>query len=424
MTRKIPLWTAGVLILIASGIWVQYRVRANRDEAAFREQLRLARSEGLPTNGAEFAATVKPAAPEENAAQFYRELRPLMKAVGNFSDAEIAFLRDPSPQNFVSAQAFIRRGKPVLELVDQASVRPRCWFDRNWSDGVAVLMPEFADLKSGAKLLGLRGSVAAHEGRESDALANAHKIFAVSKHAGEEGTMISALVSLAIYVIGMNRIADWALLHPASPAYRQALATALKSIPQPDIRRENREQLMNVLSLIELTLTNAGRDKLGLRDEDLPTGPNLFAFFLSQPKAKISIVKAERDVWAALELPPNERSKAIADAVGRRNMSLLSFPVAAKLYDQLSGGQDNGDEDLLTARESMVKRYQIAYTAVQRAISKGTVARSIPTSDLKSPTDGKPLTYSFDGIQMVISVDGPDPSKPWRLKIPADPYKR
>ena len=421
--RKPLFWIAVVCCLIAGGTWVRYRILANQDDADYKAQIRLARAEGLPTNAAEFAATIRPAPPAENAARFYRDLRPLIKPIGNFSDVEIAFLRDPSQQKLRSAQACLRRGENVLKLVDTATKLPRCWFDRNWSDGPAVLLPELADMKSAAKLLGLRGSIAANEGKESSALANAHQIFVIAKHAGEEGTSLSALVSLAIYVIGMNRIATWAVLDPSSRTYRDELVRALNSIPQPDLRRENRDQLMMILSLIDLSLTKSGRESLGLKEEELPTGPNLVSILLSQPKARVAIVKAERDYWAALELPPKERTSAISDAVMRRNMALLAFPIAARLYDQLSSGQDDNGRDEISTRYDVLKRYQIAYTAVLRSLSNGGVTRKITTSDLKSPNDGQPLTYSFDGKQMVITLAGPVTGTPWRLRIPPDAPK-
>jgi hypothetical protein len=44
------------------------------------------------------------------------------------------------------------------------------------------------------------------------------------------------------------------------------------------------------------------------------------------------------------------------------------------------------------------------YEALIRALTEKSIPKTIRTSDLKSPFDGKPISYRFDGRQIVISV--------------------
>ena len=419
MKRKILLWTAGVLILIAVGIWLQYRIRTNRDEADLQEQLRLARAEGIPTNAAEFAATIQPAAPSENAAPLYRRLKPLLKPLGDFPAAQTALLLRPSARTLVTARDLVRQAKVPLGIIDEAAGLPRCWFDRDWADGPAVLFPEYADMKSAAKLLALRGSVAAAEGEVTHAIEDAHEIFVISRHAGEEGTVLSALMAETIHATGMRALGAWCIIHSSTFPYREALARAVKERPPPDLRRESRDELWTVLTVVDWSLTHTGRDKLGLKQDDLPSPLNPFEIFLSQPRARITIVKAERDASAALKLPHAKMTNARSEAQMRRDEALMAFPVAASVYTGLGM-----DTDWVERREPDWHARQLECTALVRALPGGGVARSIKTSDLRSPYDGKPLTYVFDGKQIRITIDGSDPASPMHLTIPPDELKR
>ena len=419
MKRKTFLWVAGSVVLIVIGVALQYRIRASRDELDLQEQLRLARAEGLPTNAVEFMATIEPASPAENAAPLYRHLKPLLRQIGDTQAITNAFLRHPTSTNLFTARRLLTKAKPALDIIDQAAALPRCWFDRNWSEGLATLLPEYADMKAASRLLALRGSIAAADSNEAGALSNGQEILQISKHSGEEGTELSALVSEAIYLIDLHALADWCVLYPTIGAYRGALEKALKAQPRPNLRRETRDRLWNVLSIIDLSLTKGGRRDLGLKEDDVPVGPNLFSVILSQAKARTAIVHAERDYWATLKLPHDQRGPRLEDAKTREGMNLLAFPVAAQIHYQLGVGDDHVQD-----REPDWQARQLEYTAVLRALPSGAVARSIKTSDLKSPYDGKPLTYRFDGEQIHITINGSDPSSPTRLTIPPDELKR
>src|SRR5665213_797020 len=184
MKPKTIVWSivAAILFLVAA-ILAWKRVVANREATEYQEQLNLARSEGLPTTAAEFAATIAPAKPEENAAPLYRELPAAFKPLGDFPTTEAKLLNDPSAKNLAAAKAVIQNAKACFAIIDEATAKPKCWFNRDWSDGAAVLLPEYASLKEAAKLLAMRGTVAADEGRVGDALKDAAEIIRLSRHA-------------------------------------------------------------------------------------------------------------------------------------------------------------------------------------------------------------------------------------------------
>lgn len=418
MKRKVGLWVVGIGVLL-SGVVVLLCLRvAARDRRDLQEQLRLAKADGLPTDAAEFAATIKPAAPAENAASLYRSLARFRESVDYPRSIQEELFTHPCPTSLAAAIGRIERDKEFLSVVDKAAAKPRCWFDRNWSDGVAVLMPEFADMKKGALEVGLRGSVAAAEGRVKDALADANEMLAISKHAGEEDTEISALVEQAIYVIAMRELAMWSFQHRDRPEYCRALRSALKSFPKPNVLVEKRGVLLEVLSAIDLTATHQGRAKLGLGDHEDSAASALLAFFISKARARVDIVKAERDYWNALKLPRNERTPKLADAEARLYRGLLAFPTAGRTYEMLTSGQNDSGEDDISEREDQWRAEEVEYTALGRALSSRAIPSSIKTSDLINPWTGGELHYDFDGRRIQISLVRPGDVEPLGLWIP------
>jgi hypothetical protein len=117
----------------------------------------------------------------------------------------------------------------------------------------------------------------------------------------------------------------------------------------------------------------------------------------------------------ALAEPPAKREDLLNAANLLMGTALLAYPVAAKLYD-VSFMDPNEREKTWSARK-------LARVAAVRALCGATIPKSIQTNDLLSPYTGKPLTYSFDGKQIAISVAVIDPEGatiPQTLKIPPD----
>ncbi|HTQ08588.1 MAG TPA: hypothetical protein VMI31_00810 [Fimbriimonadaceae bacterium] len=420
---KKRIWLAiGVLVVVAALVeFIVTKIHANQDAAALAEQLRLARAEGLPTTGQEFAASIQTAAPAENAGPLYKGLQAMFRTAeetptGKLDPVQLQLdvLFHPSPKSLTRARTFLADRKKILDAVDRATALPKCWFDRDWSIGpAAVPFTEFAFMKGAAKLLALRASLAAAENRPADALADFARLRVLARHAACEPTIISIMVGRAIDAIALQALAECALACPSERrGFDDALSSQVGSLAAPNLKDEHREDLVDMLSLIDLCATPEGRKKVGIREEDIGAAARIFPMLLSQPKARIEIVKEERVIWDALDLPPKQASPIIRGATQRRDMALLAFPVAAQIYDMLGSGEEPTPLDRLNAWQAEKERY----TAVAKALSGPAIPRSIRTSDLSSPYDGKALSYRFDGRQIVVTVSGLENA----LKIPPD----
>jgi hypothetical protein len=415
MKGRVWLWPVGIVAVLAVTVLIAERIGKKREDDALREQLRLARQEGIPTTAVEFAAQIKPVPPEQNAAQFYREL-------GKLKDDLRKDLADPYPVQDASLardKKFVAGAGKLYNLVDQATKRPHCWFDRDWNQGYMTLFPEYAYMKSAARLLMIRGSVEASEGDSQGAAKDVKEVFAIGRHLDEDPTVIAYLVHVAVTQIAVEAVTTWSMKHRNEPLYRELLADGVNQLPKPDMRRLYSGDLYCLLSAIDKMSTRQGRREFGLKDDDGPSlAQQAILKMASRGKGKPDIVKAFRAVWSALPRPMAERDPLLEKAGLGLDQSLMAFPYAYEVIHALGGSPMYIDLEALSISD---RQRDIA---LLRAISQNPIPPRIKTSDLLSPYDGKPLSYSFDGKQIRITTsaapsDEENP-KPRVYKTPPD----
>lgn len=408
-------WILGVGLLLVTTPFVVMTVGRLRGGVALQEQLRLARSEGIPTSAEEYAATIRPAKPEENAASIYRGFVKMPRVRTDAMKLEESLLEAPGPKTLGLAIANLKANQGGIDLIDQAVERPHCWFDRDWAEGAAVLMPELAYMKGAAGLLGLRGTVASFQGQHQAAIGEAEKMAKIADHVGEEGHSISQSVQASMHYQVVLHLATWASLHPDRPEYRRALSDAIRKFPIRNAKREHAADLYQLLSFIDLTATSEGRAKIGLTDPNASVAEWFVPMFVSQANARVDLVKAERRLWT--EYTSETPNPATIQAIqGDRSRALFAFATASAVYEALT------DEDASTYDPRQLKARLLRYTALLRALEGGTIAPTISTKDLLSPVDGKPLAYRFDGKEIVIEVSGI--SEPLKIPVRAGKYLR
>lgn len=388
------------------------------DEAELQNELRIARSEGLPTSAAEFAATIPSAKPSENAAPIYhRDENKFHFPVDPWMlSQEITFR--PSPKTLAEARRLLQTARGLLADLDKAANLPRCWFDWDYSKGPALLFTDLIGMKDGARLLALRCAFAAERGDVRGTLADSRRIFVMAKHAGEPGFTICALVDQNIYATGVRQLASFVFKHPANPEYLDALKQAIKNLPRIDLRRVRRGWLFSDLWWTDRKWTKDEVRELGAGPSE---GVPIIAPNAHVARAKAEIVRARLADWAALKLPAAERTLVLNRMQQEIQSAFKTFPASASVYfPMIQTGESEGEEtnDL----DNAWKLGQVEYAALLRAFNGGRVQRSIKTSDLLSPFNSHPITYSFNGTQLAIGVpDGSEdhPGPRW-LKIPPD----
>ncbi len=421
MKRKVLSGCFGVVaFLVVIACIAKYagdRREAALNKTALNKELALARAEGLPTTWQEFAATIKPAKPEENAAKYYQQLRShrIKKTTDPEKlDAELNLSRTI---NAVAAmKSFLAKNSISLELADQATSLPRCWFDRDWSLGPAVLLPELADMKQLAKLVLYRADVAAAEGRVGDAINDANRARMIGSHAAEEGTLIDDLVGVSIHAYCLHHVALWRVAQPKVQQYRELSEELLRSYPKVNLQKANLNLLIWVRDIVEMSESEDGLRRLGVKKEYVASNESLIKLLINPDRARVDIALSSREIWEALGLTPVARKPKIEVARQKLMLSLVCFPTASSVVGAF--GSDDAKYDFL---DEQLEAQRLCEVALSRALSSGTIPKTIKTDDLKSPYDSKPIEYKFDGRQIVITASCTDPDNgPKPIKLPSD----
>lgn len=368
---------------------------------------------------AEFTALIKPAKPAENAAPLYRHLKGLWKSGDDPAQATEALVFFPSEKSRAAARDMVAKDGAYLKIVDEATDRPRCWFNRDWSLGYAVLLPEYAEMKRASRALGLRASLAVDRGDDAEALRDIDRIFRIAEHSGEEPIEIADLVKQSIYTLGCNYLAWWTYMDHGKAVFLDRLNRAIRTHPRLDARLAQLSEPYMLLGFLDDFETDEGRRRVGIKESDIPKLLVVMSAFQNKTLGRTRIVEAARRYQAAFALPPAQRDAAQASALAERDRGLAAFPVAADVYEKLNSGIEDRPT---SAIEKNSLAWEQAFTAEARALRHYPVPKSIPTGDLKSPFDGTPLTYSFDGKQIVIQVSRETSfdSGPITRKIPPD----
>lgn len=401
MTRRNPVLMAfGAMAVLALAMVSLNAVRADQGRAELNEQLRLARTEGLPTTWEEFAATLPRPAPDQNAAPIYQQLHEFYARKGHAGPKATTLAQDAifgeAVWNQSEGAAFVESFAHVMKLADEANRFPDYRPDRRPS--VFLLDRCALDMRDLGRLYSLRGSVAARKGDPVRAIADAHRVFRVARHMGQIPEMLARMLGQTTYRQGVLDLAYWAFTHPDRPEYAVELHRAVANFPDLDLRMDFAGDLLACLDLFDTSMTPRGRQSLGLKDTSVSPMEILLRATTSENKAKAKIVKAEREFWAALPNGTPNQSAKIAAARSHLADALAAYPTASQVILMLLPNANN--------RLETWPQTKLELTALDRAFSGGRIQRTIRTNDLISPFDGKPLRYHYDGKQMTISLGG------------------
>jgi len=413
--NRIPIYLVGTAVTLLAFSLIAVFVSRKHDRDALERELKLAHDEGIPATWAEFASGIAKSPPEKNSAEFYRLLmQRKMKRPEEKLSAELAIR--PNPKVISDASKWVEDHRSEYNLIERATDRPFCWFDRDWSKGMAVLMPELATMKSCAYLLAFRSSLEAAMNKDQLAVADLHRAMKVADHAGQETTMISALVREASYSIALTKFALLCYQYPTRTIYQREMEQAVKNYPIPNILQITRDKCLEVRSMIELCRTPEGRKDLGLKDDDQSKLEHVIPLVVSQRKADIEIVKACRQMYEACKLSAKDRTQPYADARDRLYKSMIAYPTAYDIYSKLV--YDDSGEAMLD-QEALA--HQIKYAATLQFLKSNRIKGPFKVTGLKSPFDGSPITCSFDGKQIDVEVSGGSTDNGARyLKTPTD----
>ena len=217
-----------ILAVAHAGLNIYASVLLNRELAAIREK-------GEPLKFIEMAPPPVPEA--ENAAPLYRKAAAARQLKG-VEEQEISYTLNPEKQKSLGqklpSQARVReilgRHQKALALVREAAARPLCRFDSSWENTkmpYAILYPQYAEMRSLARLLCVQALQDARDGNSAAALENIRAVYRMSNHVNSDTILISFLVARAIEMIGDNALAKVLEIQPQQAAQARAFEASL-----------------------------------------------------------------------------------------------------------------------------------------------------------------------------------------------------
>lgn len=371
-----------------------------RDERLLKWQLTLARSEGIPTTVEEFLKLTPPFPEDQNAAPFYKKLQTVRPQL-----RELSSQKTISEKEIEEAKQTVESSRELFEILDAATARRHCRFDRDWKMGMAVMYPELSDIRFGVTALGLRASVAAYSGRHDLAIQDIEKMKTVAQHLGEEPFEIQGIVQSVLQSITLAKIRDLSYAFRDEPSYRSLLTKEVSQLPAVPIalsKRKHLYELVNILVSIEHFKDPEFYKQAGLIEDQLPPNQEVFLKVMSEPESKVKLVAGFRKLWAAfgaLEANPSmsraEFAKLVEPAEFEMTQGFLRHLAIYKLYTAFQDGSKVEELDLF-------RRQQNEWKALARGLGEPQIAEKIKIDDLISPFDGKPIRYSYDGKRILI----------------------
>ncbi|MEQ1824059.1 MAG: hypothetical protein ABL949_16235 [Fimbriimonadaceae bacterium] len=401
--RKLWPWVLGLAVV---GIAGAIRYNAVRNDAELAEQLRLAWAEGIPTNAEQMATFYPPIDSAKNAAPYYSALFGKGNPRGYKELSEV--LAFPSPKTIAAAEAVLKANSLWLSVGDRAVTFPLCQFYCDWRQGSAMYLPEVRVIERLSDLYELRAASAAARHDPKAAIGDIRRMLIIADHASNAGFFKDCYSGRMRFAKALELLAFFAFEITPHRPYLDELRRVVKNFPAFDLKRELRDSLFYSLSALELYYSPSGREKLGLKPDDVRTEDHIFQALVSLKATKISLLKRGRAVWHATEKSRHERVTYSDTEITFGPWSYQRFVSGASSISMLR--MPEGAENA-----------RLQYVALIRALEKGK-PKTMSFPDLVSPIDNKPLTYENDGMSISIaSMNEPDGH--YKVKLTMPPYQ-
>lgn len=206
---------------------VAARQRVWGGPAALAQERLLAGRQGIPLTPQ--ALQKPPGPPNMDAGQLYDELTRVLR----HKRLQMPMALEPLTARYAYTPAQIRSVRlqlahrpDVTRLLFLAAQKPQCVFVRDWAQGQEVRLPEYAYLRTGARLLRTQGYLQARDGQALGAVARDSLIFNVARHAGSDPLLVSYLVGLACHTYAVDGLADLLRMAGRKPGVAEAVKEA------------------------------------------------------------------------------------------------------------------------------------------------------------------------------------------------------
>jgi hypothetical protein len=230
--------------------YVQYQVSSVG--GGLDSQLAQAHTLGIPVVPSELKRSVPNS---QNAAREYNQLIAMLfdgsPAKVQFDTVALGFGPKATPAQRADAAAAYRKIGPQLALLDRAAEKPHCDFQKDWSQGMSLMFPEYAQMKQFEKVMGYRATAQSAAGDWEGSLKTMRRMFQMSRHVGEEPILIGLLVQIATESIAHMTFRDVIKQNRSNPRFlEQARELTANLGDLPDFRYALRGEVVSGRSSI------------------------------------------------------------------------------------------------------------------------------------------------------------------------------
>jgi hypothetical protein len=384
---------------------------ASAPRSAYMKEVQLTHQAGLPVYAADIKKTPPPA--EQNAAQLYRTLTPMVKSDPAFQkeDRVLAPLygrRVPTHEEMEAGRKVLARRKDTFKLIHSAVSRPECDYQRDWAQGPNLRLPEYATMRAGMRWLSSESALLLLDGKPIDAVNNLALGFRIGRHVSNDPIIIAYLVGIATDLITLSGLEKVLYVAGERPGVAEAVSAAIEKSWKPNslAHAMGGETVMATVSLELLRESSPSefRKEYGSLEGDknprYVPGPARWHPWIDDNGA--FMLEATRKATQACELPyPDAHRKAVEldafvqDGIKKHNMSIadLILPSLSALFPRRAFIQSRMDIVRAAAKLIAWKRDHGSFPdRLEQAVSP------VPSD----PFDLKPLRYRREGNGFVV----------------------
>ncbi len=195
--KLIIIWIGGILIVLIAVHATLVAITGKRLRAAYAALA----AAGRPMTAEEIIP--KPIPEEDNGVPLYGKAFALLEVLEpeDWYNAHcgLAETNAPSAEALAAATAFVKAADTtrLVQFVEEAAGKRGCWFDRNWSAGAEIRLPECASMRNVTRLLQIKALVEAHAGDGAAAARSLVLGFKSAEAFRDDPILISQLVRTA-----------------------------------------------------------------------------------------------------------------------------------------------------------------------------------------------------------------------------------
>lgn len=393
-------------VLCVFGVRALFTTLSGMDEKLAQE-IATAKRLGIPTEAVDVAEPPVPDA--ENAAQVYRKIMELrngdLKAqFGRFTTALLAMKSDDDIAAPKSSFAELGRIDALLHVLPS---RPKCWFNRDWTQGKDLLLPEYDTMKKCTAYLAFKADLLSRHGDWGGALKEIELAERIGRDVEADKDIIALLVQVSCQEIVRKELRLMIDRHSSNPKTLAAMQKFLLHWNKlPDLRPALGYEVVNM----QETLKHAR--SLPLFSDT--SGDSMQETLINYPSVRSFMRVRNLHYWCQVwEQLPADRTdyKGYVHAFQQVTSDYKDHSTLASYYDAILMPEMDKVPESIVLLQAKIRLLLTSISLLQRRITTKQLPDQLPNNlgDISiDPFVNRPLHYRREDHGFVLYSVGAD----------------